>query len=78
MLARVILRAIRFYQRGISPYMGAACRFSPTCSTYAATAVEQYGAARGSWLALKRILRCRPFGGWGYDPVPRATAREDG
>ena len=75
----MILGAIRFYQRGISPYTRASCRFSPTCSQYTATAVERHGAARGSWLALKRILRCRPFGGWGYDPVPGITAGgEDG
>ena len=70
MLGRMILRVIRFYQRGISPYTRSSCRFSPTCSEYAAVAVERYGASGGSWLALKRILRCRPFGGWGHDPVP--------
>ncbi len=70
MFGRMILGVIRFYQRGISPYTRSSCRFSPTCSEYAAVAVERYGATRGSWLALKRILRCRPFGGWGHDPVP--------
>jgi len=66
----MILGVIRFYQQGISPYTRPACRFSPTCSAYAAEAVQRHGAARGSWLGLKRILRCRPFGGWGHDPVP--------
>ena len=70
MLGRLILDVIRFYQRGISPYTRASCRFSPTCSEYAAVAVERYGAARGSWLAFKRLLCCRPFGKWGHDPVP--------
>ena len=70
MRGRMILDVIRFYQRGISPYTRSSCRFSPTCSEYAAQAVERYGPARGSWLALKRILRCRPFGGRGHDPVP--------
>ena len=66
------LGMIRFYQRGVSPYTRPSCRFSPTCSEYAAVAVERHGAARGSWLAFRRILRCRPFGGLGHDPVPDA------
>ena len=65
-----MLRAIRFYQRGISPFTRASCRFTPTCSHYAAAAIERYGAGRGGWLACKRLLRCRPFGKWGHDPVP--------
>jgi putative membrane protein insertion efficiency factor len=69
-LGRMILRGIRFYQRGISPYTAASCRFTPTCSEYAAVAVERYGAGRGGWLAFKRLLRCRPFAKWGHDPVP--------
>ncbi len=66
----MILGVIRFYQRGISPYTPSSCRFSPTCSEYSAVAVERYGAVHGSWLAFKRLIRCRPFGGWGHDPVP--------
>lgn len=61
---------IRFYQRNISPYKRACCRFVPSCSTYALTAVERYGALSGGLLALKRILRCHPFCRGGYDPVP--------
>jgi putative membrane protein insertion efficiency factor len=68
--ARIILILIRAYQVGISPWLGPACRYEPTCSTYADQAVRKHGAARGSWLALRRLLRCHPWGGSGYDPVP--------
>lgn len=62
---------IRFYQVCISPYKGAAsCRFTPTCSAYALEALRKYGPFKGGWLALRRILRCHPWGGSGYDPVP--------
>ena len=60
---------IRLYQQAISPYLPTMCRFQPSCSQYTAEAVERYGALRGTWLGLKRILRCRPMGGRGYDPV---------
>jgi len=63
------LRMIRLYQQAVSPYMPAMCRFDPSCSQYTAEAVARYGIVRGSWLGLKRILRCRPMGGQGYDPV---------
>jgi hypothetical protein len=66
----LLLVAIRGYQAGISPLLPASCRYTPSCSEYAHRAVERHGAARGSWLALKRIGRCHPFGGSGYDPVP--------
>jgi putative membrane protein insertion efficiency factor len=65
-----VLFWIRAYQAGISPLLPASCRYTPSCSEYARQAVERYGAARGSWLAVKRIGRCHPFGGKGYDPVP--------
>jgi len=70
-MKRLFLLAIRFYQRCISPALPARCRFTPTCSAYAYEAVSRYGAIRGGWLALKRLLRCHPFykGDW-YDPVP--------
>jgi uncharacterized protein len=64
------ITVIRFYQRWISPYTPPACRFSPTCSEYAAQAVIQYGLLRGGWMALRRVLRCHPFHPGGYDPVP--------
>jgi uncharacterized protein len=68
--------AIRFYQRGISPFLPPACRFHPTCSQYALEAVERYGPVRGGWLAARRLGRCHPFGGSGYDPVPEPPRSE--
>lgn len=70
MLARALIRAIRFYQKGISPLTPASCRFHPTCSQYGLEAVQRHGAARGSWLTLRRLARCHPFCRGGYDPVP--------
>ena len=69
-MKRAILKAIRFYQRSISPLSPPRCRYIPTCSEYALEAVEKYGALKGGWLALKRLLRCHPFHKGGYDPVP--------
>jgi putative membrane protein insertion efficiency factor len=68
--ARVMLALIGFYRRGISPLLPPACRYTPTCSAYAEEAVRRYGAVRGGWLATRRLLRCHPWGGSGYDPVP--------
>ena len=65
-----LLAAIRFYRRYVSPLRKPCCRFIPTCSEYALEAVEKYGALKGSWLALRRFLRCHPFHRGGYDPVP--------
>ena len=70
MAKRAILFLIRVYRRDISPLFPPCCRFYPTCSTYAMQAVEKYGALKGGWLAVKRILRCNPFNDGGYDPVP--------
>ena len=67
---RLLLWLIRFYRRNISPMYPACCRFMPTCSQYALEAVEKYGALKGGYLALRRILRCHPFCKGGYDPVP--------
>ena len=67
---RVVLLLIDVYRRYISPLKSPCCRYIPTCSEYAMIAIERYGAARGGWLALKRILRCHPFHEGGYDPVP--------
>lgn len=61
---------IRFYQCAISPWFPAACRFTPTCSQYALEAVKKYGPFKGGWLTVKRLSRCHPWGGSGYDPVP--------
>jgi putative membrane protein insertion efficiency factor len=71
-----MIQAIRFYQRAVSPLTGPSCRFTPTCSEFAAGAIERHGSLSGGWLAFKRILRCRPFGGQGYDPVPEALVRK--
>lgn len=68
--ARLLILPIRFYQGAISPLTPPACRFTPTCSSYAIEALRRHGAVRGSWLAMKRIARCHPWGGSGYDPVP--------
>ncbi len=70
MLERAMIGAIRFYRKGISPLTPASCRFQPTCSAYALEAIQRHGPARGSWLALRRLLRCQPFCKGGYDPVP--------
>ena len=69
-MTRLLLAAIRFYRRRISPLRKPCCRYIPTCSEYALEAVEKYGPWKGSWLALKRLLRCHPFHKGGYDPVP--------
>jgi hypothetical protein len=61
---------IRFYQLAISPMMPAACRYYPSCSNYAIQAIDKYGALKGGWLAVRRILRCHPFRPGGFDPVP--------
>jgi uncharacterized protein len=68
--ARAALGLIGFYRRRISPLLPPACRYEPSCSAYAEEAVRRYGFGRGGWLALRRLARCHPFGGHGYDPVP--------
>ena len=70
MLTKLLILPIRFYQRFISPLTPPTCRFTPTCSQYAVEALQKHGPLKGSWLALKRLLRCHPCGGSGYDPVP--------
>lgn len=66
----ILILPIRFYQMFISPFTPSSCRFIPTCSEYARQAIAKYGPFKGLWLAIKRILRCNPWGGSGYDPVP--------
>jgi putative membrane protein insertion efficiency factor len=70
-MARLLQFLIRAYQLLLSPFLGSHCRFTPSCSAYAVEAIEQHGALRGSWLAIKRIGRCHPFCDGGYDPVPK-------
>ena len=67
---RLLMWIIRVYQLAISPMLGPRCRFYPSCSCYAHTAIERYGVLRGGWLGLRRLLRCHPFREGGYDPVP--------
>lgn len=69
-LSWLLLALIAFYRTCISPLLPPACRYTPTCSQYAKEAIQKYGAFKGGWLAFKRILRCNPWGGSGYDPVP--------
>ncbi|MBQ1876039.1 MAG: membrane protein insertion efficiency factor YidD [Selenomonas sp.] len=69
-MQRLLLLLIRFYRTWLSPLKPPSCRYIPTCSEYALIAITRYGARRGGWLALKRILRCHPFHKGGYDPVP--------
>jgi putative membrane protein insertion efficiency factor len=66
----VALLLLRFYKRFLSPLLPPMCRFEPTCSMYAMDAISKYGFVRGSWLALKRLLRCHPLNPGGWDPVP--------
>jgi hypothetical protein len=67
---RFLMLLVRFYQVAISPLTPASCRYVPTCSAYALEALERHGALAGSWLTARRLSRCHPWGGRGYDPVP--------
>jgi putative membrane protein insertion efficiency factor len=66
----LLLLPIYFYKGAISPLLPQSCRYTPSCSEYAITAIKKYGPIKGLWLAVKRISRCHPWGGHGYDPVP--------
>ncbi len=70
MLKWVLLRSIQMYKRFLSPMLPSACRFTPTCSTYAYEAIEEYGPIKGTWMGARRIMRCHPLNAGGYDPVP--------
>ena len=69
-LKKIFTLLIGFYQKVISPLTPPSCRFQPTCSAYAIEAIKTHGALRGGWLAVRRIARCHPWGGHGFDPVP--------
>ena len=73
-----IIGFLKLYRLLISPMYGQVCRFYPTCSAYALEAVERHGAMRGSWLAMRRLLRCHPWNPGGYDPVPPTDVRTSG
>ena len=75
-MKRALLHAIRFYQRAVSPALPSACRFEPSCSRYAYTAIERFGVRAGVWLAIRRLARCTPLTPLGYDPVPEPVSRE--
>jgi hypothetical protein len=74
-LGRILIALVRFYQVAISPWTPPTCRFTPSCSSFAVGALEAHGTARGVWLTLRRLGRCHPWGGHGYDPVPPRTER---
>lgn len=70
MIDRLLIALLRGYKRWISPLLGPRCRFHPTCSEYAMTAIARHGALRGGWLAMRRVARCHPLNPGGIDPVP--------
>jgi putative membrane protein insertion efficiency factor len=69
-MSQIATALIRVYQYTLRPLLGVHCRFAPSCSEYAREAIERYGAGKGAWLAMRRILRCHPYHPGGYDPVP--------
>jgi putative membrane protein insertion efficiency factor len=75
-MSRVLVALITGYRKLVSPFLGPRCRFAPSCSAYAAEAIERFGVARGGWLTIRRVVRCHPFNPGGYDPVvPEAAHR---
>jgi putative membrane protein insertion efficiency factor len=74
---RALLRTVNLYQR-LSAHRPSPCRYVPSCSEYAREALETHGAARGTWLSVRRLSRCHPFGGFGFDPVPQHDAAHPG
>ncbi len=69
-LSAIMIALIKVYQWTLSPFIGRACRYTPTCSNYGLEAIRKYGPFKGGWLTIKRVLSCNPWGGSGYDPVP--------
>ncbi len=74
--ARIAIAAVRFY-RALPRSRPPSCRFDPTCSQYALDALRTWGVLRGGWMAIRRICRCHPWGGWGYDPVPASVSPDE-
>lgn len=76
-LALLLKGLVLLYRYTLSPFIGHGCRFRPTCSEYALDAITLHGAVRGGWLAVRRLARCHPWGGWGWDPVPGTAPQPD-
>ncbi len=74
---KIFILFIKFYQLSISPLLGSNCRYNPTCSQYTIDAIKTWGPIKGTWLGAKRISKCHPFGGHGYDPVPEKKEKKD-
>lgn len=75
-MKKILIRAVHFYQKNISPMSPPSCRFYPTCSNYAIDAINEHGAIKGAYLATRRILKCHPFHEGGFDPVPINTKKK--
>ncbi|MDR9399268.1 membrane protein insertion efficiency factor YidD [Salibacter sp.] len=75
-MTKILIILVKFYQYAISPFFPSTCRYTPTCSTYSIKAIEEWGPLKGGWLAIKRISSCHPWGGHGYDPVPKNPKRK--
>ena len=76
-LKTILLKAIKVYQKAVSPSLPNTCRFYPSCSEYSIQAIEEYGAVKGSYLAVKRVLKCHPLNSGGFDPLPKEEGDED-
>lgn len=74
-LSKILLLPIYFYKYSISPMLPPSCRYTPTCSQYAIEAIKKYGPFKGLWLAINRLSRCHPWGGHGFDPVPKKNKK---
>ncbi len=77
-VSKLLIGLVRLYQITLSPLLGKNCRYIPTCSQYMIGAIQIHGPVRGTWLGIRRILRCNPFGGWGFDPVPQKKTNLSG
>jgi putative membrane protein insertion efficiency factor len=77
MLNTFFIGLVRVYQVAISPWLGANCRFTPTCSAYTIEAIREWGAFKGTWLGIKRMSKCHPWGSHGYDPIPRKEIEKE-